>query len=939
LVEGEAGIGKSRLIREFLTTTSLHVLVAACPPYREPFTLAPIVDVLQQSLNTVAGLRLTGLAGALRPLFPEWADDLPPAPEPLDDARAARHRLFRALADLIDIAKADALVIEDVQWADDATLEFVLFMAARQPAQPISLVATYRPEDIVDGSLVRRLSERFPAGITHIRMTLQPLDQASTTDMISSMIDGEPVTDAFAAFMQAHTDGVPLAIEESMRLLGDRAHLTRHDGAWVRRALTELQVPPTVRDATLERTRRLPQAVRRVLDAVAVLGAADETVVANVAGIAPEEVQAGLADAHVRGLLTETNSGKAMFRHSLIGRAVYEAIPAIERRSLHLAAGLAIERADPRQFDELTRHFRGAGDIERWAVYAQKAADRATASGDHTTAVEILYELLSTANLPASARAHIARAIAIAALARRSAVDDLHHRVVSILHNVLDSPDLTPAQQAEIRNPLGRLLITQGEADAGLAHLEQAVRYLTSSPLEAARSMTYLGWAFAGPWPASTHRNWLQRAAAAAAEVESPLDRLSLAGDRAAALLMLGDETAIDVMSTLPLEASTAAENRTVARINSNTGKVALLWGRYSEARERLSSALTIADAEQLARLRFSIVLGQADLDWFTGRWDGLADRAAELADADRDRPVTYLAAVRLAARLDAANGRIRASDQKYRLVLDEATRLGALDDTMEAAAMLARRLLTDGRVDDALHLTERPMQIVHNKRVWIWATELAPARVETLLAAGRGADAAALVNRFARGLRRRNAPAPRAALAVCRALLSAGGDDHVKTAAAFGRAAQAWESLPRPYDALLARERQGHFLLDSGEEDAVRRLSEVLAGFSSLGATADASRVTRWLDEHADGEHKLPGQRWRGGRRGYGEQLSPREIEVVTLVVAGKTNGQIARRLAKSPRTVEGQIRSAMRKLGVTSRTTLAVAAIKAGTLPVSKD
>ncbi|HEX6335544.1 MAG TPA: LuxR C-terminal-related transcriptional regulator, partial [Jiangellaceae bacterium] len=65
---------------------------------------------------------------------------------------------------------------------------------------------------------------------------------------------------------------------------------------------------------------------------------------------------------------------------------------------------------------------------------------------------------------------------------------------------------------------------------------------------------------------------------------------------------------------------------------------------------------------------------------------------------------------------------------------------------------------------------------------------------------------------------------------------------------------------------------------------------------------------------------------------RGYGEQLSPREIEVVQLVVAGKTNRQIARRLSKSPRTVEGQIRSAMRKLDASSRTTLAIAAIKAG-------
>src|SRR5690606_29331772 len=129
----------------------------------------PLVAALRQSRQEVAGLRLSPLAGALRPLFPAWATDLPPAPEPLSDPKAARHRLFRALADLLTGLEVSALVIEDVHWADVATLEFLLFLASRwQPSPvgahpwqtPTSLIVTYRPEDVPPESLLLRLSSR-----------------------------------------------------------------------------------------------------------------------------------------------------------------------------------------------------------------------------------------------------------------------------------------------------------------------------------------------------------------------------------------------------------------------------------------------------------------------------------------------------------------------------------------------------------------------------------------------------------------------------------------------------------------------------------------------------------------------------------------------------------------------------------------------------------
>lgn len=139
MVEGEAGIGKSRLVRELLATPSMvgrPALVAPCPPFREVHTLGPVIDAVREAVGAVPGPGLSGLAGTLRPFFPEWSAHLPLAPEPLAEARAARHRLFRALAELIDRLDVAVVVVDDAHWADDATTEFLLFLAARAGPDP-----------------------------------------------------------------------------------------------------------------------------------------------------------------------------------------------------------------------------------------------------------------------------------------------------------------------------------------------------------------------------------------------------------------------------------------------------------------------------------------------------------------------------------------------------------------------------------------------------------------------------------------------------------------------------------------------------------------------------------------------------------------------------------------------------------------------------------
>jgi DNA-binding NarL/FixJ family response regulator len=104
-----------------------------------------------------------------------------------------------------------------------------------------------------------------------------------------------------------------------------------------------------------------------------------------------------------------------------------------------------------------------------------------------------------------------------------------------------------------------------------------------------------------------------------------------------------------------------------------------------------------------------------------------------------------------------------------------------------------------------------------------------------------------------------------------------------------------------------------------SGQRGGNDLLLSALESFAALGATWDAARVRRTLREHG------VARPWRGGRRGYGNRLSPREQEVAELAARGRTNREIAEALVLSPRTVQDHVSKAMRKLGVESRKALA--------------
>lgn len=585
----------------------------------------------------------------------------------------------------------------------------------------------------------------------------------------------------------------------------------------------------------------------------------------------------------------------------------------------------------------------------RWISHAESAADLALQAGhDHTAAV-ILYEVLTAVEHPVDRRVAVACKLGEAAAWGAAALGDLGPRVIDALRTVL-AADVPPTGRGEIRLFLGRLLLQLGRFDEAVAEIEAAMADLPTRPDLVARAMTLMAYPRGQDWPAARHRAWLDRAAEPTSRVMSPETRLSLAVDRTSALLMLGDAEGwreADGIAAADNDDLPLPERRQVARGLMNIGHLGIAWGRHQESRDRLDRAVALMRTTRYERLLNSAELTLAHLDWHEGAWDGLAERVAALSAAEQTLPEAGLEAHLVLGLLALGAGHRNAAEERFRQVLDEATRRGLVDVQTAPAAALGRLLLADGEPDQALAVTGPVVERVRATDIWIWATDVLVSHVDALVRLGRTAEAARWVDRFRSGLADRPAPAAQAAVLVASAITADALGDPARAADLLSGAAHAWAAIPRPYDELLAIERRAMLFVGGrgsaaavGDADALGGVAEggkpldtlatVQHRLMALGAVWDADRVARVLRRRGVEVART----WRGGRRGYGDRLSPRELEVVRLVAGGRTNRKVAEMLFLSTRTVDRHLSAAMRKLGVTSRTALAVAAHDAGLL-----
>lgn len=912
LVEGEMGIGKSRLVAEVLTRldSGIAALVGNCYQLAEPLSLGPLVEAVTRRLRAAPlSVAVNPLVGALRPLLPEVAEQLPDCPEALADRGAERHRVFRALMELLMAVSPAVLVIEDVHWIDDATLDFLSFLLSNDH-EGLRIVATVRGEDIGDRSMLATILSRRASTVTKIQ--LGPLGPSEIEELVRNTLGAEEVSPDFIQHLSEWTGGVPLAVEEVLRLLLDRRDVIFENGRWARREIKDIEVPPSLRASIVERLRRLDEATFAVVQAQSVLAEpADELVIRTVASLTSEGFVAAITRANKAGMVEPDGAG-FRFRHSLTKQAIYEDLSVVQRRALHARAAECLAR-HPRSTHsagQIAWHLKEAGDIERWIHAAEAAADAAVAVYDDALATRLLEELLDEPTVGSTSRTRIALKLGEAALHARE-----HDRAPEVLQRFLKEEPLSAAVRGELRFSLGRLLLQTGAWREGLAELERSVGdLLPESPGLAARAMGNLALPEFPDGRIEDHLRWIERATEAATRVADPDVDIAVAMDRAVLLATVGDPSWREILSGVSIS-GTPESNRQWTRGHANIALATLYLGHYAEARKFADIALETSHRFGYGRLLDECTSVLLALHWYEGKFDEVEAGIASFSDDIDSQPSAYAAFVRGCFEL--VRGDPVAAEKRLEHALETSWSQWGLPLPQEASAVLARVRYDRGELDSALDIGLHALKAVSRKGLWAWASPVVPIVIDLLFECGEGGEANAILQEFDNGVRGKDAPAAAATLDHTRALaLLRGGD--VAGVDLLSKAAASWKAMPNPYQAARVNEDGGRLLLTKGEEEvAADLLFEALQVFDELGAPLDVARVKRTL-RSAGIPLRHP---WRGGRRNYGNDLSPREREVGRLAARGHTNREIAEILFLSPRTVGHHVAAVMRKLNVDSR------------------
>jgi predicted ATPase len=330
VIAGEAGVGKTALLRGFCETHSAdaRVLWAGCEPLRTARPLGPLLDVAE----AVGGEFEALVAGAAKP-----------------------HDVALALVRALRGGPLTLLVVEDVNWADEATLDVLTLLAPRIGSVPALALVSHRDDEAGASAQLRTLLAEVGGGRGRLRVA--PLSQAAVTELARPLgVDGPE--------LHRRTGGNPFFVAEALAAPGE--HL-----------------PETVRDAVLARAARLPEPAGGLLEAVAVVpGQVDIWLLEELAGELVDHVQTCLDS----GMLDAVGP-RVRFRHELARLAIEESMSPARRVALHRGALAALSDRGG-DLARLVHHAAEAGDAEAVLRWAPSAAERAAASGAHREAAE-----------------------------------------------------------------------------------------------------------------------------------------------------------------------------------------------------------------------------------------------------------------------------------------------------------------------------------------------------------------------------------------------------------------------------------------------------------------------------------------------------------------------------------------------------------------------
>jgi DNA-binding CsgD family transcriptional regulator/tetratricopeptide (TPR) repeat protein len=586
LVGGEAGIGKTSLVRAFAGRVGdeTRVLVGACDDLMASRTLGPLHDAA---------------AGGDGPLAAAL------------DGDGQIDAVFAAVLDELARERPSVLVVEDLHWADDATLDVLGFAARRIESLGAVLVLTFRDDEIDPRHPLQRLLGALAGSPVH-RLALPPLSpRAVRTLAAGSGRDADTV--------HAITGGNPFFVTEAL-------------------AGPPEEVPASVKDAVLARLRRLDPDCRAALEQVSVV---PSHVPADLAAALLGSDSAALAEAERAGLIEALSNGLA-FRHELARRAIEDSLPVLRRRELNRAVVAALRAQSRPDHARVMHHAVEAGDVDTVLAVGPVAARVASGAGSHRQALAHFE----------SVTAHIDR---LAPRDQAGVLDDYGWE----LYNAARFGEAVAAgtEAALLYERLGdrvalgmclvrlsRHLFMAGETDAAEDRAERAVTILETDGDEAqrAQALLYEGAILALTETSGRARDVLERARALALASQRPdLAALGL-NYLGIALVEGGEPDAVRHVRESIALATAGGHHEVAARGYTNLAELLLRAGRLDELDRSVHEGLVFAGERGFWSHAYNLEVHRCLLLLRRGDWDGAEHGLRRLADAVDDPGMLY---------------------------------------------------------------------------------------------------------------------------------------------------------------------------------------------------------------------------------------------------------------------------------------------------------
>jgi DNA-binding CsgD family transcriptional regulator len=932
LIAGEAGIGKTALadrLAHAAAEARLTVLAGHCydrvetPPYGPWREVARRVEALP-------------VAGA------------PPVPR-LDGATSQADLFAQARDFLGAVAEARplVLVLEDLHWADPASLDLLRFVAHGLDGMPLLLVATYRGNEVDRHHPLTGLVPLLVREAPTARLDLRPLDAAGAQALVRARYGlAERAVQRLAAYLIERTEGNALFLTELLRSLDEDRLLDHLDQPSYAEVLARTPVPSLLKQIVDDRLARLGDETAALLTIAAVVGQVVPLGVwGAVTGMDEEALLAAAERAEAAHLVTASARGDAIrFTHALIRDVLYEDVSALRRRRLHgqVAEVLAASPApDP---DAVASHFQLAGD-ERAAAWLVRAAERAEDAHAHLTAAA-RYETALT---------------------------------------LLDAHDGEPAERGWLRLLAAALRRFQDLGQA-LGWVQEAVRLAATAddPSLAARARALLGLlmsyrgdnraAVATLAAAADEIDGLPPGTGAAGRRERQIDKIANRGTLVEGLAYGGRLTEARAqgeayLARFAASATTPAELGAIANVHGGLSLAYALQGEPDLARR--SYAAAVAAYRAIDEHVWAFVNLRADLIFAV-----LPYQADDLAERERVAAATERTAAWVVERGGHANPHLPQHAPVPLLVLEgrwrEARAILELPGTPDHTHSGRLRSLYLGMIARAQGDAETAWRSVHEPPLVRPASEPGegigqlPVQFQRL-AAGLALDAGDLpgarrwLDLHRRWLDFMDATLGRSELAEMEAAWhraagdAVGARDHAERALAHATAPRQPLALLAAHrmlgiletDAGRASDAEGHFSQALALADACRapyeRALTLIAHAELLAATSARARARALLDEARAlclPMDALPAlariERLAASSDAAPDALpaglSAREVEVLRLVAAGFSNAEIAEKLFLSPNTVKAHVAHVFAKIGVPNRAAATEFALRHG-------